>query len=46
MSRQEAVSDIQTHIEVFYNCQRKQKRLDYLSPSAYEQEYYKLLKVA
>ena len=31
-SRQEAVNDIRTYVEVFNNRQRKQKRLGYLSP--------------
>ena len=36
--------EIRTYIELFYNRQRKQKRLGYLSPATYEQEYYKLKK--
>jgi len=43
-SRQEAMSEIRTYIELFYNRQRKQRRLGYLSPAAYEQEHYKLKK--
>ena len=45
-SRQEAMREIRTYIELFYNRQRKQRRLGYLSPAAYEQEYYKLRKAA
>jgi transposase InsO family protein len=29
-----------SHIEIFYNRQRLQKRLSYLSPAAYERRYY------
>jgi transposase InsO family protein len=39
-SRQEAIQDITEYIEVFYNRQRRQKRLGYLSPAAYEQKFY------
>ncbi len=40
-TRQEAIQDITEYIEVFYNCQRRQKRLGYLSPVAYEKQFYK-----
>jgi len=40
-SRQEAIQEISEYIEVFYNRQRKQARLGYLSPGAYEQKFYK-----
>lgn len=40
MSRQEAIEDITEYIEVFYNRQRKQARLGYLSPAAYEKQFY------
>lgn len=40
-TRQEAIREITTYIEVFYNRKRKQKRLGYLSPAAYEQKYFK-----
>lgn len=40
-TRQEAIQDITEYIEVFYNRQRKQKRLGYLSPAAYEKQFYK-----
>lgn len=40
-TRQEAIKEITEYIEIFYNRQRRQARLKYLSPAAYEQEYYK-----
>ena len=39
-TRLEAIQDITEYIEIFYNRQRKQKRLGYLSPAAYEQNFY------
>jgi putative transposase len=39
-SRQEAIRDITEYIEVFYNRQRRQTRLGFLSPAAYEQRFY------
>ena len=39
-TRQEAIEDITEYIEIFYNRQRKQKRLGYLSPAAYEKQFY------
>jgi len=39
-TRQKAIQDITEYIEVFYNRQRKQKRLRYLSPVAYEKQFY------
>jgi transposase InsO family protein len=39
-TRQEAIQDITEYIEVFYNRQRKQKRLGYLSPAVYEKKFY------
>ena len=39
-TRQEAIKDISEYIEVFYNRQRIQKRLGYLSPVAYEKKFY------
>ena len=43
-TRQEAMQDIQEYIEIFYNRQRKQKKLGYLSPAAYERRFYQLQK--
>lgn len=40
-SRQEAIHDITEYIEIFYNRQRMQKRLGYLSPAVYEQQFYR-----
>ena len=45
-TRQEAMKDIQEYIEIFYNRQRKQARLDYLSPAAFERRYYEMRKAA
>jgi transposase InsO family protein len=39
-SRQEAIVDITEYIEIFYNRQRLQVGLGYLSPAAYAQQYY------
>jgi transposase InsO family protein len=39
-TRQEAIQEITEYIEVFYNRQRRQKRLGYLSPVVYEQKFY------
>jgi len=39
-TRQEAVQDITEYIEIFYNRQRRQARLGFLSPSAYERCFY------
>ena len=38
--RQEAIRDITEYIEIFYNRQRRQARLGFLSPLNYEQRYY------
>jgi putative transposase len=45
-TRQEAIREIAEHIEIFYNRQRRQKRLGYLSPAAYERLYYAKKKAA
>ena len=45
-SRREAIHDITEYIEVFYNRQRRQARLGYLSPAAFAQKYYAGLLVA
>jgi len=39
-TRLEAIRDITEYIEVFYNRQRRQARLGFLSPVVYEQRYY------
>ena len=39
-SRREAMQDITEYIEIFYNRQRLQARLGFLSPAAYAQKYY------
>jgi len=39
-TRQEAIQDITEYIEVFYNRERRQARLGFLSPAAYAQKFY------
>ena len=39
-TRQEAIQDITEYIEIFYNRQRRQERLGFLSPAAYAQKFY------
>ncbi len=39
-NRQEAIQDITEYREIFYNRQRRQKRLEYLSPAAFERKFY------
>ena len=39
-TRQEAIQDITEYIEVFYNRQRRQERLGFLSPVVYAQRFY------
>jgi putative transposase len=39
-TREEAMREITEYIEAFYNRQRRQARLGYLSPLAYEQKFY------
>jgi transposase InsO family protein len=39
-TRLEAIRNITEYIEIFYNRQRRQARLGFLSPVAYEQRYY------
>jgi putative transposase len=39
-TREEATREITEYIEIFYNRQRRQKRLGYLSPVAYERLFY------
>jgi putative transposase len=45
-TRQEAIREITEYIEIFYNRQRKQAKLGYLSPAAYEKQYYQQLAAA
>jgi transposase InsO family protein len=40
VTREEARRDITEYIEVFYNRQRRQRRLGYLSPVAYGRKFY------
>lgn len=39
-TREQAIREITEYIEVFYNRQRRQARLGYLSPAVYERQYY------
>jgi transposase InsO family protein len=39
-TREQAIREITEYIEVFYNRERRQKRLGYLSPAAYERKFY------
>ncbi|MCW5598350.1 MAG: IS3 family transposase, partial [Nitrosomonas sp.] len=39
-TRKQAKEEITKYIEIFYNRQRKQERLDYLSPVEFKQRYY------
>ena len=39
-TREKAIKAITEYIEVFYNRQRRQARLGYLSPVAYERQFY------
>lgn len=45
-TRQRAIQEITEYVEVFYNRQRKQARLGYLSPATFTQQYYKKLLAA
>jgi putative transposase len=36
----QAMREITEHIEVFYNRQRLQRQLDFLSPAVFESRYY------
>jgi putative transposase len=42
-TRREAIHEISEYIEIFYNRQRRQARLGYLSPAAYERQFYEML---
>jgi len=39
-TRAEAIEDITHYIEIFYNRQRRQARLGFLSPAAYRERYW------
>jgi transposase InsO family protein len=39
-TRQEAIREITEYIEVFYNRQRRQAKLGYVSPAVYERQFY------
>ena len=39
-TREQAIREITEHIEIFYNRQRRQARLGYLSPAVYERQFY------
>jgi len=40
------MQEIKEYIEIFYNRQRKQARLDYLSPAVFERRFYEYQKAA
>lgn len=40
-TRAQAMREITEYIEIFYNRQRRQSRLGYLSPAAFEQQFYR-----
>jgi putative transposase len=40
-TREDAIREITEYIELFYNRQRRQKKLDYLSPAAFERRFHK-----
>ena len=44
--REEAIRDITEYIEIFYNRQWLQAMFGYLSPIAFEKQFYTLQKVA
>ena len=45
-TRQKAIREITEYIELFYNRQRRQRKLGYRSPATFEQEYYRMLSAA
>ena len=45
-TRQQAIQEITEYIGSFYNRQRKQERLGYLSPAQFTQRYYANLAAA
>jgi putative transposase len=42
MARREATHEITEYIEVFYNRQRRQRRLACLCPATYERQFYQM----
>jgi transposase InsO family protein len=40
-TREQAIREISEYIEIFYNRQRRQARLGYISPVAYGQQFYR-----
>ena len=45
-TREEAIMDLTEYIEIFYNRQRRQARLNYLSSAAFETQFYAWQKAA
>lgn len=45
-TRGEAVREISEYIDLFYNRQRRQARLGYLSPAAYRQQFMRQQRAA
>jgi len=45
-TREQTIREITEYIEIFYNRQRRQRRLGYLSPAVYEQKFYMERKAA
>lgn len=45
-TRKQAMREIAEYIELFYNRQRRQKKLDYLSPAVFERRFYEQRLVA
>jgi transposase InsO family protein len=45
-TRHEAIRDITEYIEIFYNRHRRQTRLGFLSPAAYEKHLLRKQRVA
>ena len=39
-TREQAIREITEYIELFYNQQRRQARVEYLSPAVYERQFY------
>lgn len=45
-TRQEAIREITEYIEIFYNRQRRQQRVGYLSPAAFIRKFHMEYKTA